>query len=104
MRKINLKNYQWDQTEYKVVEVMTALLFNPELKLTARDLVTQDALARHIEVSFSESEKGKEFVLLEETDYLKVKKAVETLKGWQRGDLEFVNRVLNAETVDVKEA
>ena len=97
MRKIDLKAYQWEQTDYKVVEVLSAILFNPDLKLAARDLITHDALAKKIEGAG-------ESVLLEESEYLTVKKAVELVKGWQRGDLEFVNRILNAPEIPVKEA
>jgi len=97
MRKIDLKPYQWEKTDYKVVDVLTALLFNPDLKLAARDLIAQDALAKKIETSG-------ESVILEEADYQKVKRAVETIKGWQRGDIEFVTRILEAPEIPVKEA
>jgi hypothetical protein len=97
MRKIDLKPYQWEKTDYKVVDVLTALLFNPDLKLAARDLIAQDALAKKIETSG-------ESVILEEADYQKVKRAVETIKGWQRGDIEFVTRILDAPEIPVKEA
>lgn len=96
MRKIDLKDYQDDGKAYPVKQTITLLLFNPDLRLVARDLISQDALARKIEESDSS-------VLLEETEYQKVKLAVETAKGWQRGDLEFVRRILEAPEVPVKE-
>jgi hypothetical protein len=99
MRKINLKNYQVPGTDkdYKIKEVLCTLLFNPELKLLARDLFKQNLLAEKIEGSG-------ESVLLEDNEYEKVKRAVETYKGWQRGDLEFIQRILEAPEVPVKEA
>ena len=97
MRKINLSDYETDGNPYRVSGTIAILLFNPDLKLAARDLVAQDALAKKIETAGDS-------VLLEEGDYLKVKRAIETAKGWQRGDLEFVTRILEAPEVPVKEA
>lgn len=97
MKKIDLTEYQAEEKPYNVKNTMVALLFNPGLKLSARDLIAQDALAKKIEQSDGS-------IILEDAEYQKVKKSVEVITGWQRGDLEFVNRVLEANDVEVKEA
>jgi hypothetical protein len=97
MRKIDLSGYDVNGQEYRVKDTLVQILFHPDLKLGARDLVIQDAIARKIEGS-------NESVLLEETEYQKVKTAVETPRGYQRADMEFVSRVVDAPEVDVKEA
>jgi len=97
VRKIDLKDYEFDGKPYPVTGTLSILLFNPDLKLSARDLIAQDTLAKKIEGAG-------ESVILEEVDYLKVKRAIETVKGWQRGDLEFVSRILDAPEIEVKEA
>ncbi|MCK9592317.1 MAG: hypothetical protein M0Q91_09960 [Methanoregula sp.] len=98
MRKIDVSDYEVGGSgSYPVKGTLIQLLFNPELKLSARDLIPQDAIARKIE-----SANGT--LLLEESEYQKVKAAIETVKGYGRADLEFVNRILNAPEVPVKEA
>jgi len=97
MRKIDLKDYEHDGKPYPVTGTISMLLFNPDLKLAARDLIAQDALAKKIEGAGAS-------VLLEEEEYQKVKRAIEIIKGWQRGDLEFVSRILDAPEIEVKEA
>ena len=97
MKKIDLTPYFVGETEVKIKDGIVMLLFNPSLKLSARDLIAQDALAKKIEAS-------EETVLLEASEYIKIKNAFESFTGFRRGDLELINRVLNAEEVKVKEA
>lgn len=97
MKKIDLTPYKVGEDDYKVKEVLVSVLFNAELRLNARAVIEQDALAKKIEASNGS-------VLLEDADYARVKKAVETVSSYGRGDLQFVERVLNAPDVPVKEA
>lgn len=97
MKKIDLTPYFVGEQEVKIKDGIVLLLFNPMQKLSARDLIAQDALAKKIEVSEG-------VVLLEASEYIKIKNAFESFSGFGRGDLELINRVLNAEDVKVKEA
>lgn len=97
MKKIDLTPYFVGETEVKVKEGIVMLLFNPGLKLSARDLLAQDVLAKKIEASSGS-------VLLESSEYEKVKNAFEKFSGYGRGDKELIERVFNAEEVKVKEA
>jgi len=96
MRKIILTPYIFNDAKCDVKVAIVNLLFNPELKLSARDLILQDKLATKIEESESS-------VLLEESEYLKVKTAVEKFTGYGRADAQFVSRILDAEEVEVQE-
>ena len=97
MRKISLIPYKCqDGQDYKVKESIVNLLFAPQLRLGARAAIEHDRIARKVESSG-------ESVLLEEAEYEKVRNAVETFEGYSRNDLEFVQRVLEAEPIMVKE-
>ena len=97
MKKIDLTPYTLGEQEVSVKNSIVMLLFNPSLKLSARDLIAQDALAKKIEASEGS-------ILLEASEYIKVKNAFESFTGFGRGDLQLIERVLNAEEVKVKEA
>lgn len=97
MRKIILTPYKIDTGEdYKVRQSLLNVMFSPHLHLTARAIIEQDKIACKIEAAG-------DAVLLEESEYERVKTAVETFEGYQRNDREFVRRVLDAETVCVEE-
>ena len=97
MKKIDLTPYTLGEQEVSVKNSIVLVMFNPSLKLSARDLIAQDALAKKIEASEGS-------ILLEASEYIKVKNAFESFTGFGRGDLELIIRVLNAEDVKVKEA
>ena len=97
MKKIDLTPYTLGEQEVSVKNSIVLVMFNSSLKLSARDLIAQDALAKKIEASEGS-------ILLEASEYIKVKNAFESFTGFGRGDLELINRVLNAEDVKVKEA
>jgi len=97
MKKIDLTPYTLGEQEVNVKGGIVMLLFSPTLKLSARDLIAQDALAKKIEASNGS-------ILLEASEYIKVKNAFESFTGFGRGDLQLIERVLNAEEVKVKEA
>lgn len=105
MKKINLENYdvnvrnkeEIEKIPYKVKESLSNILFHPANKLSGRDLLLAHKLGNKIE------ECKEDHILLEEVDYLKLKKSVENIEGFTKNDVEFVKRVLEAEDVEVKE-
>jgi len=100
MRKINLENYMIESNNgllpYDIKSSLIGILFHPDLKLGAVELLLRNKLANKINDSEVE-------ILLEETDYLKLKTAIEIIKGYVRNDVEFVERILNAEEIEVVE-
>ncbi len=106
MKKINVVPYiisihpkEGGMTEvpFNVRESIITLLFMPSLKLNAVELLKQNDLAEKI--SKSEGE-----ILLEEAEYDRVRNAVSSFEGFAKEHVEFVKRVLEAETVKVEEA
>ncbi len=106
MKKINLKSYDIEFKDkegndkylpYDVKSSLVNVLFHPKLKLSGRDLLLAQKLAEKIEECIEDN------ILLEEQDYNKLKNAVEKIEGFSKNDVEFVKRVLEAETVKVQE-
>lgn len=106
MRKIDISNYtvkgrnqegQIIDAPYDVRASIMSILFHPDLRLEAVEALERDKLANKI----NDCKDG--FVLLEDADYKKVEEAIKAVKGFTRNDVEFVRRVLEAETVPVKE-
>lgn len=101
MRKINLTPYpvtleSGDTKPFDMKASCANALFIPDLRLTAAETLDAYALAEKIRTSGDE-------VLLEEEEYRRLKKAVDTFKGYNQYHVEFIRRVFNAPTVDVKE-
>lgn len=110
MRKIDVANYMVPMRDeagnmvpkpYSVKESMVSCLLHPVLKLTGRELLLRGKLVTRIEEA--EIKEGKGFILVEEADYAKLKKAFETIEGFTKSDMELVRRVLEAEETDVEE-
>lgn len=106
MRKIDMQQYviQMKDAEGKLVDVpydvkgsLVNVLYHPVLKLAGRDLLLAHKLADKIENCKEDT------ILLEEVDYQKLKNAVEKIEGFTKNDVEFVQRVLEAESVEVAE-
>ena len=106
MKKLNLENYNIDvvatngekkQIPYDVKETVISILMHPKLGLNGRDLLLASELALKIEKC------DESFILLEDEEHKKLVNAVNTIKGFNRNEVEFVKRILNAETVDVTE-
>ncbi len=107
MRRIKLDNYNIIrkvpdnmggklieiQLPYAVKDSILNLMFIKELQLTSAELVRQNMLAIKIE-SCKDSE-----VILEDEEWGRLKKAVNTFKGFIRDDIELVTRILEAEEV-----
>ena len=111
MRKLNLKDYTVktripDQMKlgkfidaefpYPVKDSILNLLFIPALQLNGAELVKQNVLAMKLE-QCKEDE-----ILLEDEEYGRIKRAVDTFKGFGRNDVELVTRINEAEVVEVK--
>jgi len=111
MRKLNLNDYMVkvkapDQMNpgqkiegefpYHFKDSILNLLFNPALQLNSAELVKQNVLAMKLE-QCKEDE-----ILLEDEEYNRIKKAVDTFKGFGRNDVELVTRINEAEVVEVK--
>lgn len=101
MKKIPMTDYlvmiNGQDQAYPMREALAEVLFHPALKIVALDLLKRDDLARKIL-------SGKDnTMLLEETEYSLIKDAVGKVDSFTRNDVEFVKRVLEAETVEVVE-
>jgi len=105
VRQINVENYMVKvrdvkgndvELPYEVKNSMIEALFSRDLQLSAREALDRDDLARKIR----DCPDGT--ILLEESEYSKLEKAVETIKGFGRTDIEFLRRILNAPEVEVE--
>ena len=106
MRKLNLSDYSvritlqtGEKTEmpFQVRESLVVVMFNPDLRLGCHDALRNNILASKIEQCKEDK------LLIEETEYAVLKNAIEAYKGYGRNEVELINRVLNAETVEVTE-
>jgi len=111
MRKIKLTNYLVTrkapdnmnpdkiidyQLPYQVKDSILNLMFIKELQLTSAELVKQNMLAIKIE-SCKDSE-----IILEDEEWERIKRAINTYKGFSREDTELVTRINEAEVVGVE--
>ena len=84
------------EVPYDVKEALNSIIFHPELKLGGREIILRGKLAEKID-------KAEKEILLEETDYSKLKQAFETVKGFSKNEVELCKRVLEAELIEVEE-
>lgn len=111
MRKLNLKDYTAYakvpdraqigklidiQYPYPVKDSILVLLFSRELKLTGAELVKQQALALKIEACKEDE------ILLEDAEWERLKFVIETCTGFNRQDVELVERIREAKVVEVE--
>ena len=111
MRKLNLKDYTVktrvpDQMKlgefidaefpYPFKDSLLNLLFAPALQLNGAELVKQNVLAMKLE-QCKEDE-----ILLEDAEYNRIKRAVDTFQGFGRNDVELVTRINEAEVAEVE--
>lgn len=80
---------------YDLVESVVGLLFHPDLKLSARELIGRQGLGEKLEAGG--------VVLLEEAEHAILVQAVEAFRGFTRNETELVRRVLDAPVVPVAE-
>lgn len=80
---------------YDVKDSMAAILLNPQQQLNGTALLRSHMIAEKIlNAIFS--------VLLEDAEYDILRRAADTTKGFSREDVELVQRIMNAERVEVK--
>jgi len=111
MRKLNMANYMVklkvpDQMNpgqmiegeypYHTKDSILNLLFIKDLQLTGAELVKQNVLAVKLE-SCKEDE-----ILLEDEEWGRIKRAIDTFKGFDRNAVELVRRINEAEKVEVE--
>ena len=111
MRKLNLGNYtvkmkvpdrmnpgQEIETEfpYRFKDSVLNLMFIPQLQLSGAELVKQNVLAMKLETCKDDE------ILLEEDEYQRIKRAIDTFKGFGRNDVELVTRISEAAEVEVE--
>jgi len=82
---------------YHVKDSILNLMFNRDLLLSGAELVKQNVLAMKLETC-KDSE-----ILLEDEEYQRIKKAIDTFRGFSRNDVELVRRVNEAEKVEVEQ-
>ena len=105
MRKICTDNYNINivtgkgktPVPYDVKTSLISCLMHPSLKLGAREILLRNKIGNKIEES-------QIFVLLEDAEYEKLKLAFEQLDIFGQNDIQLIERVFDAEKVDVKEA
>ena len=101
MKKIELRNYEvvlgsGEKVDYPLKKNLAELLFHPELGLDGRQVIENDKLATKIE-----NAKGNT-ILLEDEEYNRVARIIE-IKRLRRIDRPMLDRILEAEDVEVKE-
>jgi len=111
MRKLNLKDFTVTvkipdsqhpgeaidaEMPYKFKDSILNLMFIRELQLDGAELVKQNVLAMKLEQCKDDE------ILLEDEEYRRIKKAIDTFKGFKRQDVELVTRINEAEAVEVK--
>lgn len=105
MRKIDVRNYtvtlgtadgQEITEDFKVKESLEICLFHPQLNIDGREMMKRRKVLHKIEEAV-------DFLLLEDDEWQKLKSAFETIKGMSKNELELVERVLEAEEIEVKE-
>ena len=111
MRKLNLKNYIVKvkvpdkinpgkvieaEIPYHFKDSVLNLMFIRDLQLSGAELVKQNVLAMKLETCKDDE------IILEEEEYNRIKKAIDTYRGFTRDDIELVTRINEAEEVNVK--
>ena len=111
MRKLNLKDYTVKvkvpdrmnpgqviegEYPYHVKDSILNLMFIREMQLSGAELVKQNVLAMKLETCQEDE------ILLEDEEYNRIKKVIDTFKGFNRNDVELVTRINEAEVVEVK--
>jgi hypothetical protein len=107
MRQLNCADYQVAVKEldpdgqivershpFAVKDSMLNLLFHPGQGLNGAELIKHQALALKIEACKAD------VILLEESEWERLKAACETFRGFERASVELVLRIMNAPQCD----
>ena len=111
MRKLNLRDYTAKakvpdnmnpgkmleiELPYPVKDSILNIMFRRELQLSGAELVKQNVLAMKLETCKDDE------ILLENEEYARIKNAFDKCTGFTRTDVELVERINEAEVVEVK--
>lgn len=93
---IGLQNGQEITEDFKVKESLEVCLLHPQLQLDGRELLKRRKILHKIEEADGT-------LLLEDDEWEKLKIAFETIRGLSKNELPLVERVIEAEEIEVKE-
>ena len=105
MRKLYVTQYmvrvlqrdgKYNEFPYNVKDSLVQLMFHPETKLGGAELLKQNIVAEKIMKAGID-------VLLEEEEYIRVKRAIDSFKGFTKSEVELVRRVTECPKIEVKE-
>jgi len=82
------------EVPYYVKDIILSVMFIPQLRLNGAELVKQNAVALKIEACKND------VVELEEDEFARVKRAFDTFEGWNRMDLQLVERIRDCKQED----
>ncbi len=88
-------NGQPNEVEYPFKNCLSEVLFNPQLKLSAVDILEREPIYKKIQ-------NAEKFILLEDAEHKLLKSAIDNTKGFRLMDIEMVKRVRDAEDYEVK--
>lgn len=81
---------------YDVRDSMATILLNPQQKLNGTALLRANVVAQKI------LDSAMDVVLLEDAEYLMLRDATDKTVGFDRSDVELINRIMYAEKVQVR--
>lgn len=105
MRKIDVRNYpitigtannQEVTEDFKVKESLAVCLCHPQLQISGLELLNRRKILDKIEAADGT-------LLLEDDEWEKLKSALETIKGMSKNEIPMIERVTEAEEIEVKE-
>ena len=105
MRKINISNYpvtlgtangQEITEDFKVRESLAICLCHPQLNINGLELLNRRKILDKIEEADGT-------LLLEDDEWEKLKSALETITGMSKNEIPMIERVTEAEEIEVKE-
>ncbi len=104
MKSINLAKYKFEATlpdgkkqhvDVDVKNMLVDIIFHPELKLSAKDVVDRAKLADKIEACKATD------VKVEEAEYAILKNSVDGIRGFGKIHLQFIQRIYDAKDVKI---
>lgn len=105
MRKIRVENYpvtigtannQEVTEDFKVKESLAICLCHPQLQISGLELLNRRKILDKIEAADGT-------LLLEDDEWQKLKTALETITGMSKNEIPMIERVTEAEEIEVKE-
>ena len=112
MKKINVKDYEVEvptsegkkKIPYDVVtSIENVVLASGPMTSQKLSMAQTLEMARIVEKIKTQEKEGKEFALLEDADFNKIKAGFDAFSGYGKNEVELCKRIANAETISVKE-